>query len=340
MRLSFEVKRHLRRLLCALGLILAALLLFCILRAIYLQRYLVYDENGVHLDYGGINTTVTPEKTPETEEGDFVLRQEAVVGTVEGEDAPKANPLLRGVYVSAGQLVSDESRPGIPGALGSANTVMLDMKTATGKFLYHTALAGTEKAAADLDAIEALVGELTARQDLTVIARIPAFQDSAFALADFSHSLPIRGGALWIDWGGSYWLDPAGKDVADYLVSTARELKQLGFDEVVFENFSFPASPNIWYDRQVSGTDATLTAAQTVAQRLASYNIPVSFQSTDPAVEALSARVYLEAENGSGVIAEAKAREAYLAGDDSRLVFLTASRDTRFQPYSTLSPLE
>jgi len=336
---SYGAKRRIRKAVQIILLVLALLLLLCILRAIYLQRFLVYDENGVHLDYSGVNTSPLPDSTA-PDDGNFVLKQDSTVATVEGMEETTETPLLKGYYVTSAQLISDERRPAVSDALEGANCVMLDMKTATGKFLYHTALANTQKASADLNAIEALVRELAGRKDMTLIARIPAFQDSSVALSDFSQALPIKNGALWIDWDGSYWLDPAGRDVADYLVSTARELKALGFDEVVFQNFHFPVSVNIHYTRDQSGDEAARACAETVARRLETYGITASFQSTDPAIEALSARAFLPAETGVEAVEMAKERTALLDGDDGRLVFLTDSRDTRFQPYGKLSPLE
>ncbi len=336
---SYGAKRRIRKVLQVILLTLVLLLLLCILRAIYLQRFLVYDENGVHLDYSGVNTSPLPDEDAPPDE-DFVLKQDAAVGTVEGVDTTTETPPLKGYYITASQLLSDERRSVVLDALEGAGCVMLDMKTATGKFLYHTALANTQKASADLDAIEALVRELAGRKDLTLIARVPAFQDSSVALSDFSQALPIKNGALWIDWDGSYWLDPAGKDVADYLVSIARELTALGFHEVVFQNFHFPVSVNIHYNRDVSGAEAALSCAETVARRLQTYGIAASFQSDDIAIEALSARAFLEAETGMEAVEKAKARTAFLDGDDGKLVFLTDSRDTRFQPYGKLAPLE
>ena len=127
--------------------------------------------------------------------------------------------------------------------------------------------------------------------------------------------------------------------MADYLVSIARELTALGFDEVVFQNFDFPTSTNVHYTRDIPGAEATLTCAETVARRLATYGVKVSFQSADPAIEALSARAFLPAETGMEAVELAKARDEFLNGDDGKMVFLTDSRDTRFQPYGKLAPL-
>lgn len=336
---SYEARLRMRKLLRVILLALALLLLLYILRAIYLQRFLVYDENGVHLDYGGVNLSPLPDAAAHPDE-DYILKQEAAVGTVEGVEEQTGTPLLKGYSVSVSQLLSDERRGAIPTAVEGAGCVMLDLKTSTGKYLYRTTLARTETASTDLDSIEALIRDLTVSKDMTVVARVPAFQDSAFALSDFSQALPIKNGALWIDHNGSYRLDPAGKDVADYLVSIARELSSLGFDEVVFQNFDFPQSVNIHYPREIPGAQAALTCAETVARRLATYGVKVSFQSEDPAIEALSHRAFLPAETGMEAVEMARARSEFLSGDDGKLVFLTGSRDTRFQPYGKLAPLE
>ena len=337
MTVSYQSKHRVRRVLRILAVILAVLLLFCICRFFYLQRFLVYDETGVHLDYGG-QPQLTPDETPPSLPRDeLILIQDGTVGTVEGTHGGGL-AAYKGVYITAGQLIDEEFRASVADGLSNANTVMLDMKTSTGKFLYNTAIAGADKANTDLQAIETLISQLTGRSNLTVIARVPAFQDSAYALTDYSQSLAIKNGALWIDQAGSYWLDPAGKDVPDYLISTARELVSLGFDEVVFDNFQFPKSDYIHYTGEVSGLDAAYAAAQNVRQRLATFNIPVSFISDDIRITTLSHRAYIAAQTGNQVLDTVKTFADFLGGDDARLVFLTASHDTRFNPYSILAP--
>ena len=333
MSLSYKAKHRWSKFWKIALLTVLALILACILRFIYLERFLVYDENGVHLDYGG-KTVYAPDEPQSSTKDDFVLKQEE--GNIHA--GPVAS-LYRGFSLRAGQILNANSRRALSENLADCNAVMLEMKTNTGKFLYATSLSQGQTANFDLNAMSAWLEELRAVPGLKLIAKLPAFQDSAFALADYSHALAIRNGALWMDENGSYWLDPANSEVVDYLVNAARELHNLGFDEVVFENFHFPDSSNIVYAGK-SGKEAALAAAKEVKERLDLWGIEVSFLSTDEEIVALGQRVYLTVESGAQVEDEA-ARYADLIGTETgRLVFCIDSRDTRFDDYSKLAPFE
>lgn len=331
---SYSAKLKLKKYALVAGAVLAAILIFYVGRIVYLQRFVVYDESGVHLDYSG-QVSAKPNVDNELPLGDFILEQEAAAG--ENIEAPVQGqlPALSGVYLTAKQLMEEENRRVLPAMLENADALMLDMKTLTGRYLYATALPGTERTDTDLTS---LISELSKQPNLTLIARVPAFSDSAHALTDFSQSLPIRGGALWMDKNGSYWLDPAGADVPNYLIDLARELYAIGFDEIVFDGFSFPQSSNIVYNRDITGEEAAYQAAAAIAEQMALYEIPVSFVSTDADITALSARAFIPAETGDLVSELAREYSAIIQGSDAQLVFLTASRDTRFETYSVLSP--
>ena len=331
--LSYTAKLRLKKALKIIGIVLAAILLLLIMRFVYLQRFVVYDENGVHLEYDRIDTAVQQETVPPT--GEFVLEQESAVG--ETIEAPVEGKLsaLKGVYLTYEQVLDEEIRAAVTEKLEDATALLMDVKTPTGKYLYATALPGTDRSQTDLTQ---WIRELSKRHDLTLVARLPAFSDSAHALIDFSQSLPIKGGALWMDKNGSYWLDPAGEDVAEYLVSQARELYQLGFDEIVFDGFDFPDSVNIVYPSSPGGDEAMLACAQEVAKQVQNYEIPVSFISQTSQIIGLSSRAFIAAETGEMVSQTVREYSLLLPGNDARLVFLTASRDTRFETYSVLSP--
>jgi hypothetical protein len=217
---------------------------------------------------------------------------------------------------------------------------MVEMKTDTGKFLYPTDLEGGARANADVAAVASAIGELSKTAGLQVIAKVPAFSDSAYALQDYNHSLAVRSGALWMNENGSYCLDPYSKDTVEYLVATARELYALGADEIVFDGFSFPKSENIIYKRDISGEEAVKNAAEEIAERLSLWGIPVSFISDDSQVTALSYRVFESGKAGADVVDTAEELAELVGEEKGKLVFLTASRDTRFEGYSILAPLE
>ena len=60
--LTYSAKLKLKKGLLITGIVIAALLVLFVGRIIYLQRYVVYDEDGVHLDYSG-EVSAASEKT-------------------------------------------------------------------------------------------------------------------------------------------------------------------------------------------------------------------------------------------------------------------------------------
>ena len=123
---------------------------------------------------------------------------------------------------------------------------MIDVKSVFGNYYYRSKLSGAQIAtSADIDAVEALIRELTARTDLTVIARVPAFSEPNYAFAHQDQALALYSGALWMDEKRCYWLDPSDASVQSFLASIALELQDLGFDEVLFDQFYFPSSDAI-----------------------------------------------------------------------------------------------
>ncbi|MBR2080240.1 MAG: hypothetical protein IKC50_05315 [Oscillospiraceae bacterium] len=328
---SYQTKNRLRRGVKIALLVLSLLLLLAIVRFIYLERFLVYDKNGVHLDLGGGVATLVDQTAAQKQE-DFPLIREDASGTEVEQPQNGSLKRLSGVSVTAAQLLEEDVRGALSGY--AENAILLDVKTATGKFLYPT-----EQAHADVSAqageVAALIKQLKSGHGTTRIARLPAFSDRAFALADFSHSLAIKGGALWMDANGSYWLDPASEDTQSYLIAIAKELSRLGFDEVVFDNFNFPQSTSLVYSGD--GKQACRDAAAKIAEALGGTGIACSFVSDDEEILARSAHAYIPLTDNM-MISSLIGEYAELFPNEASLVFLTDSRDSRLGQCSMLSP--
>ena len=134
-------------------------------------------------------------------------------------------------------------------ALDDSCAVMLELKSIYGNFYYSTAIDGAATADVDVARVDEIISYLRSR-GFYMIAEIPAFCDSAFALDNQSSGLPLSSGALWMDENACYWLDPASQTVLSYLTQIARELSSLGFREIAFSEFRFPSSQNIAYSSE------------------------------------------------------------------------------------------
>lgn len=336
---SYRNKRTLRRAgRIALGVVLGVLALF-ICRVIYLERYVTYTADGAKLDYEQklSRTDIDPETLdPEQFPFETILDE-----TESSDDANATTAQFQGVYITTTMMATDlDAVLEAVDALDEETTaVMIDAKSIFGFYYYSTELAGAETADADIEAVDKLISRLTAKEGLTVIARVPAFCDPEYALKHQDDALPLYTGALWTDENNCYWLNPYKNDVQGYLVSIAIELSRRGFDEVLFDGFYFPSDDRIAWKSDITREDAVLDAALNISDNLYGYDIGVSFGSESEAIAKYATRMYVTTEDPTRVSELREALGETLSDLSAQLVFLTASRDTRFEECSVLRPL-
>lgn len=350
---SYRNKRRLRRI--GLGVLVAALVLaiVCTVYVIYLGRFMVYTADGAHLALPGTQDDTQPDTSGQVPDGSFVVgdrveRPESTLPDIAepdtGTESEPVDTLAVGYAISTTDLRSiTQTQTLVDAALasiedGSVLTVLIDLKSEFGNFYYRASVSDTPEASADLDAVEALLRSLSARDDVHLIARLPAFRDSAYALAHTDRALALSSGALWADGDGCYWLDPASDAVLDRLLALCTELASLGIDEVMFSDFYFPDGDSIVYDGSRD------TAIVTAAERLAGGSpIPVSFSYSgdEPSFPGASfaQHICLPVEDGGDIAAALALFPDELAEDASRFIFLSDSRDTRFARYLQLRPI-
>lgn len=336
---SYRNKRTLRRAgRIALGVVLGVLALF-ICRVIYLERYVTYTADGAKLDYEQklSRTDIDPETLdPEQFPFETILDE-----TESSDDANAATAQFQGIYITTTMMATDlDAVLEAVDALDEETTaVMIDAKSIFGFYYYSTELAGAETADADIEAVDKLISRLTAKEGLTVIARVPAFCDPEYALKHQDDALPLYTGALWTDENNCYWLNPYKNDVQGYLVSIAIELSRRGFDEVLFDGFYFPSDDRIAWKSDITREDAVLDAALNISDNLYGYDIGVSFGSESEAIAKYATRMYVTTEDPTRVSELRETLGETLSDLSAQLVFLTASRDTRFEECSVLRPL-
>lgn len=338
---SYHNKRILRRVgltvLAVAGI--AALALVC--RFFYLSRYVVYSSGEARLDF---DRELSATRAPEVEKSDETFPFTTLMAaTTEDADTVKRREALDGFYITTNML--SDGVDAVRAALDSAddyNAVMIDIKSVFGNYYYHSKLSGAQVAtSADIDAVEALIRELTAREDLTVIANVPAFSEPNYAFAHQNQALSLASGALWMDEKRCYWLDPSNAAVQSFLASIALEAQDMGFDEVVFDNFYFPESDAIRFSSDLGMTreEAVRSAAEGIAAALEGSGIRVGFASDDAGVASYAERVFLREADATALETVAAGFADVLEDAASQLVFLTESRDTRYEAYSVLRPL-
>ncbi len=216
---SYRNKTRLKSGLVVLLVLAAALLLLVSGIFIYLQRFIVYSADGVHLDFS--SRPDAPDSTsPEPDGQNWVLENASGPNSVNLEiqdnvPSPGAATQLTGVYITTAMLSDPAAVEEILFQEEFPKTVLMDMKSIFGNFYYATSFPGATTASVDLEAVASIVSQLK-RSGVYLIARIPAFSDNTFALANQDCGLALSSGALWMDSNGCYWLNPAD-DLVVYL---------------------------------------------------------------------------------------------------------------------------
>lgn len=336
---SYRNKRRLKQLLLLLAVAAAVLFLCCVCRFIYLERFLVYSDGTIQLDYEQALDRQPQKSKPGWDPNEVqIITKDPAVQEVDAADEPMKQ--LTGYYITTEMLRDLDNVHAAMSETDAPQTVMMDLKSIYGNFYYNSGTYGAITAtSADTDAIEALIAQLDEQDGVYLIARIASLSDYNFALANQPSGLAMRSGALWMDSEGCFWLDPLSTTVQEHLVSIAQELALMGFDEIVFDDFRIPDSSNIVYNSELTREEAAAEGAAQIRTMLSTDSIRVSFNSSNPLVAEHSDRVYLVTESGSEVAGLVETMQETVEDPAAQIVFLTASRDTRFSSYGLLRPL-
>lgn len=336
MNLSYKTRRRLQNLgIFTLILLLLAIIVWAVWM-LWLDRYVIYTSEGAKLDFSLSVEELSGEVAvkPNTDETISIYYNE-------GDNAVNTSTELTqiiGYYIDADMMVNEMDLVLEQVQLLPAGTpVMIDMKDDWGYFYYSTSVSGHTAVKVDADMLKDLLRQLQ-RGDYYLIARVSAFRDYFFGLENVNYGLPHSSRRyLWQDSGRCYWLNPSSEGTLSYLMQIATEIKALGFDELVFSNFYFPSTTDIYY------AGDKLSAIKNAADRLVSTcgsgSFCISFVSntTDFTLPEGRTRLYLENQSASAV--NSLAQSVTVPDITINLVFLTEVNDTRFDAYSVLRPI-
>lgn len=335
MRIPYRTRQVMKRWAIALLVIAVTALLLMVFGLLWLGRHVVYTDNGIRFDFDKssmdiVGQQAVPPAPQETvsiyyNEGDNVITTNTELTTISG------------YYISSDELEGDltelqEQINQIP--TGSA--VMIEVKNAFGEFNYSTSASTYRNSSVDQKKVDDLIKKLN-RSNMYTIAKVTAFQDYHYGLNNVDEGLFSTGGAyLWRDDMGCYWLSPTSQKYQSYLVQIATELRGLGFDEVVFDQFLFPDSTKYRFSGEKQ--EALSQAADKLIDTCATSSFAVSFVSTEyfQLPEGRS-RLYLRDVEPADL---GKVSSTVAVPDNTiNLVFLTAYHDTRYDAYSVLRPI-
>ncbi len=337
MSIPYRTRRTLNRLGTAALILLLIFLISWLCWVVWLQRYVVYSDEGATLDFNLSANDVYGEvaEAPKAEANISIYYNEGANAIDVGNEMRQ----VHGYYIDSTMLQTDLS--GVLSrveTLESGTTIMVDMKGGFGSFFYPTKLEGAvQSASTDIDGVSNLIKVLQTKGFYT-IAKISAFRDREYGNRNVPsglYALSRRG--LWPDKDGMYWLDPTKAEVTSWIASIVLELRGIGFNEVVLDDFCFPNS-----DQYIFNGDKP-AALQTAAARLlstcAASNFVLSFVSDDPAFALPDGRCRLYLRNVSAAGIGQSVSKVTMEDPDIRLVFIADTADTRYDEYGVLRSL-
>ena len=336
MKIPYRTRLRLQRIGAVALLVLLLLILGWFCWVLWLERYVIYTDDGAVIDF-----TKSSERLSGVEAKPPVSDHTVDIYFNEGENAIETQAELTqmvGYYVTVDDLLADFAgvREQII-SLPTGTPVMLEVKSRYGYFYYPSQIGGVQfSSSVNVEDVKNLVNEMQMR-GLYIIARIPAFRDYLYGLNNTTSGLPVKGGYLWMDEEGYYWLKPKDAGTIGFLTSIILELKEMGFHEVVLSDFRFPASDRIVYNGDKEAD--IISAAETIVSSCSSTFFAVSFIVDSPSFPLPEGRCRMYLENVAAQNVGFTASQVTLADPQVRMVFLATTNDTRYNEYSVLRPL-
>ena len=334
MNIPYRHRRILNRVSTVAMILLLIFLVVWLCWVIWLQRYVVYTSDGARLDFNESAYDVIGKEAvkPQAAANVSIFYNEGANAI----DTTNEMSPISGYYITSDMFQQEYDNVMLQVERLSAGTaVMIDMKGPYGSFYYASNLPdAVQSASTNIDQVSALVDKMKSKGFYT-IARISALRDYNFGLNHVPAGLYMLNRAgLWLDTGGMYWLDPTNATTTSWITSVVLELKDMGFDEVLLDNFCFPAS-----DKYIFNGDkpaALASAASTLMSTCGSSDFVLSFGVQDPAFSLPEGRcrMYLSGVDAGSIVQ--KAGQTTFEDTDIRLVFLSETGDTRYDQYNVL----
>ena len=332
--------RH-KRFLTRLGTVLAALFLVFSVTwlcwVVWLQRYVIYTDEGAELNFALSSYELSGKEAvePKAEQNISIFYNEGA----DAIDTTHEMTQMNGYYISSEMFQQDIDYVMLQVERFAAGTpVMIDMKGGFGSFFYQSNLPDAViSASTNIEKVSQLITRLHTKGFYT-IARISAFQDRSFGETHVSSGLyMLNRRGLWMDSEGMYWLDPTNATTTSWITSQVLELRDMGFDEVVLDDFCFPNSEQYIFTGDKAA--ALQSAAATLVSTCGSNKFVLSFQTSDPAfiLPEGRCRQYITGVSAAGIAQSAAKME--ISDPEIRMVYLAESGDTRYEKYSVLRSL-
>jgi len=223
--------------------ILVILVVLVVGLLLFVQRYLVYSDEGARLELPPFLSFLQPEREEVPEEPDlsdvtFVEREPEPEPGPEPE--PEQEPPLAAVQLPLAALADGTAAQLLESA--GANALVVEMKPPQGTLNWFsgTELAQERDVNGSDRGINQLLRDWNAGEVYTV-ARVSCLRDNTLPYRKRDLALHASYGN-WQDERRTRWLNPALPEVQSYLAELCGELAELGFDEILLEDCACPAT--------------------------------------------------------------------------------------------------
>ena len=212
-------------------IVVLVLVIVASVAVIWLQDYVVYDaDGGAHVALPWQREEAPEEETP-PQEVEVTIREPERPERLAAFSAAAA-PMTRAAWKDAWLGAGLMSAP-------AYNAAAVTLKDSAGH-IYFAASGAAAGAVTTAEDTAAALTEVTESGRHT-IARMSCFLDPIAAKADVEGmGLKNTGGYIFYDGNDLNWLDPSKPAARQYLCGLAAEIAQLGFDEILLTDLSYP----------------------------------------------------------------------------------------------------
>ena len=337
MKIPYRTQRVLKRVgkVCLVLALLGVLAWFC--GVIFLERYVVYTREGATLDFNLPETGFAGEvAVPPVGEGNVKIYYNE--GNNSMSDSSELTQ-LNGYYIDTDMLVNhmDEIWPMLE-PLPKGTPIMIELKAGKGTFYYTSNLPdAVQTTAVSSDRVDELIKKMHIKGFYT-IAKVSSFRDYTFGNNHVLSGLPQKGTQyLWPDSGGCYWLNPTNASALDYLCSIVKELKSMGFNEVMLSNFQYPNTDKVTIKGDIQQN--LVNAATKILEECSEDTFTVSFGVATSSFPLPEGRTRMYLENVEAQDVGKRLSQVTIAEPTIKLVFVSATNDTRFEQCGVLRPI-
>lgn len=250
---SYQGRGGARAVLKGIIVLLVIILLLAIAAVFYLQRYMVYSDDGtVRVDIPFLQR-----EQPSRPVEPLITATPEASASPEPSPTPPAKPeVILPVTLPREALYDGTAQELVKEGGGTA--AMFDMKWDTGElgWVSDQALAIAAKVSADEPVLNVAIRAAAENDGVYRIARLSCFKDNLLSNADTSLAILTNSGYRWTDPDKIRWISPTSETVRAYLAALCGELAGLGFDEILLDNAGYPTQGKLGYIKKGSAYDA------------------------------------------------------------------------------------